>query len=356
MKLTYEYVKGFIKKEGYTLLSDTYINNQSKLLIKCSEGHEYNTPFNYFQGGCRCPICAGNKKHSYEYVKQFVESIGYTLLSDTYKNSRMKLLIICDKGHKYSVTFGCFKQGQRCPICAGNTRCTYDYVKSFIESINYTLLSDSYVNSKGKLLIVCDKGHEYITTFGRLRNGHKCCICSGNKKHSYEYIKNYIEKEGYTLLSDTYKNASSKLPIKCNNDHKYNVTFGNFRSGFRCPICAANSQSSRAEVEVQDYVESLGISIIRNDRTQIINPLTGCNLELDVWIPSMNKAIEYNGLYWHSLFDSQAKDKIKVEQCRETGIDLLIVNEFNWVNNRELEKVIIRDFVNLSKYNVNKFI
>jgi hypothetical protein len=81
-KLTYEYVKSFIEKDGYVLLSNEYVNSKTKLTIKCDEGHTYNAHFNSFRGGCRCPICFGTPKHNYQYVKEYVESDGFILLSD----------------------------------------------------------------------------------------------------------------------------------------------------------------------------------------------------------------------------------------------------------------------------------
>jgi len=79
--------------------------------------------------------------------------------------------------------------------------------------------------------------------------------------------------------------------------------------------------------------------VINNDRTQIINPLTNRHLELDVWIPELNKAIEYNGIYWHSFNkpNTVRKDKIKRAQCKEKGIDLLVIEERNWTENQEME-------------------
>jgi len=38
---------------------------------------------------------------------------------------------------------------------------TYNYVKEYIESFNYTLLSTEYINAHVKLSICCDKGHKY---------------------------------------------------------------------------------------------------------------------------------------------------------------------------------------------------
>jgi hypothetical protein len=288
-KLTYEHVKSFIEKEGYQLLSDTYINNRSKLLLKCLKGHEYKVRFYSFKKGIRCPVCSGKQKHTYNYVKSFIEKEGYQLLSDTYKNALSKLLIKCPKGHEYKSTFNRFQQGNKCPKCF------------------------------------------FIST-------------TQKQKHTYEHVKSFIEKEGYQLLSDTYKNAHIKLLVKCPEGHEYKVRFNDFQQGHRCPFCS--NRTSKGEIEVQDFIESLGYDIIRNDRTQIINPLTGYNLELDVWIPNKNKAIEYNGMYWHSMFERKKCDDIKKDQCRQKGIDLLVVNDEKWLNNNEIERQIIIKFLN----------
>jgi len=289
------------------------------------------------------------KPSRYDYVKNYIESFGFSLLSTTYTNNKEKLPVMCPKGHEYSVKFGNFNKGSRCPVCAGKKKYTYDYVKSYIESTGYTLLSDSYINAHGKLLVECLNDHEYITNFNTFNQGHRCSKCMNtlngkSRSLDYEYVKSYIESFGYTLLSDTYKNNCVKLLTVCPNGHKYSVKFGAFKdSGHRCSTC--DNKSSKAEIDVQNYIESLGIPIVRNDRTQIVNPLTGRNLELDIWIPSMSKAIEYNGLYWHSFIDREKLDKIKQEQCQNLGIKLLIINEYNWIDNQEFEKRIIRNFI-----------
>lgn len=57
------------------------------------------------------------------------------------------------------------------------------------------------------------------------------------KRLSYNYVKEYITNNQYELLSKEYINSSIKLDIKCNNNHKYSVTFHNFQAGWRCPVC-----------------------------------------------------------------------------------------------------------------------
>lgn len=60
------------------------------------------------------------------------------------------------------------------------------------------------------------------------------------------------------------------------------------------------------------------------------------NQELDIYIPDLKIAIEFNGTFWHS---SSNKDKYyhanKSEACRKVGVDLIHVYEYEWDNNKD---------------------
>jgi len=166
-----------------------------------------------------------------------------------------------------------------------------------------------------------------------------------SKKLTYEYVKEYIESyDGYKLLSEEYKNNSEKLKIQCPEGHIYEVTFGNFKSGQRCPVCYHQSTSSEPEKEIQEFIQFIyDEEIIKNDRSTIINPSTGRYLELDVYLPEINKAIEFNGSYWYSLPNN---DKIKKEQCKRNNINLLVIDEENWMLDKETCLQAIENFIN----------
>jgi len=285
-------------------------------------------------------------KLSYSIVKSYIESFGYSLISKVYTNNSTKLLMRCPDDHSFSMIFNSFQNGRRCSVCFGTHKYSYEYVRNFINKDGYTLLSDSYKNNRTKLLVKCDKDHEYEVTFGNFISGFRCPICVGNKRHTYDHTKSYIESFGYQLLSSDYKNTKTKLTLRCMYGHKFNMMYNAFKAGNRCPICNANNKSSKGERDLASFIRSLGINVICNDRTQIVNPKTGYNLELDIWIPSTRKAIEYNGMYWHSHFNKITNDYIKKHQCLNNNISLLIVNEYNWLNNQESEKQIIRNFIN----------
>lgn len=121
-RLKYEDVKKYIESQGDELLSTEYISAREKLKIKCKEGHIYDTRWDNYKTGYRCPTCGIQKssdkqKHSYEYVKNFIEMYGDELLSDQYIHSHAKLKIKCKKGHIYDTAFTNYQSGSRCPIC-----------------------------------------------------------------------------------------------------------------------------------------------------------------------------------------------------------------------------------------------
>ena len=237
-----------------------------------------------------------------------------------------------------------FHRGIRCPRCFGTPKHRFEYIKETIEDKGYDLISTEYINSMSKLTIQCPKKHVFQMRFKDFYQGQRCPVCSGNQRLTFEYVKNFIEKEGYKLISTEYINSSKKLKIQCPCGDIYNVKFNDFQQGKRCPICVRNQTSSKAEKEILEYIKSIYEgTILPNDRTQVINPLTGNMLELDIYLPELNKAIEYNGVYWHSMPIAKKRDLEKIKQCKEKGISLLVIKEEDWCNNKDFS--IIKEFL-----------
>lgn len=97
------------------------------------------------------------------------------------------------------------------------------------------------------------------------------------------------------------------------------------------------------EQVIVDYLRGyLELIVIQNDRT-ILKPM-----ELDIWLPELNLAIEWNGTYWHSYHETigtspnqldqdynQRRHQAKSSACLENGIRLLHLyedlNSDNWM-------------------------
>jgi len=294
--------------------------------------------------------CGGNNKFEYEYIKEFIEKEGYTLLDSTYEE---KSNLVCPKGHKWSVQFTRFKNGTRCFTCsvenrAAKRRKSYTDVKEYIESQGYKLLSESYENVEKKLKIQCNNNHIFEATFHNFKDSEtRCPDCSDtvNKKHSYEFIKERFKEQRYTLLSDEYNNSGEKLSVKCPENHVFVTSWHNFRAGNRCPKCYGSV--SKAETDVYNFIKQFLIDAVQSNRS-LIKPF-----ELDIVIPSKKIAIEYNGLYYHS--ESMGKNKNyhlnKLQKCNEIGYKLITIFEDEWINKQNIVKHRLMHILNVSEAN-----
>jgi len=91
------------------------------------------------------------------------------------------------------------------------------------------------------------------------------------------------------------------------------------RHGF---VVRRNSATSLVEVKCREFVESLGVSVIPNTRTVLPS-----KMELDIYIPTHNFAIEVNGIFWHSQEHHKKSEKNyhlnKTLEANAMGITLL---------------------------------
>lgn len=286
-------------------------------------------------------------KLTYEFIKEQFEKCGYKLLSQKYINANTKLKVECDKGHQYEVTYGHFYSGERCPICFGTPKHTFEYIKKQFEKEGYELLSKEYNGNREKLKVECPNKHIYEVSYHSFQRGTRCSVCAGNQKLTYDFVNKQFKIKGYKLLSKNYKNARIKLLVECPVGHQYKVTYDNFQRGKRCPICWDIETHSRSEKDCLNVVKQIipNENVIENDRSQIVNTKTDRFLELDIWIPTLNKAIEFNGEYWHDNSYSKYKDNQKIKQCKEKNINLLTIWYQNWINNREEQIANLRAFI-----------
>jgi hypothetical protein len=86
------------------------------------------------------------------------------------------------------------------------------------------------------------------------------------------------------------------------------------------------SPTSVGETQLFDWLTTKNIPVVRNDRT-IIAPL-----ELDIYLPNHNIAIEYCGLYWHSEVNGKDRNyhANKQKLCKQQGIQLITLYEDEW--------------------------
>jgi 5-methylcytosine-specific restriction endonuclease McrA len=197
-RYTYEEVKKEFEDNGYVLLSDTYINGVQKLDYICPAGHKGSITFSRFRIGQRCKLCFWERRREkLEDIRRYVESQGYKLLSNNYKNAWGKVDLMCPNGHMFSVKWSHFKNdGTRC------VRCLHDSMKKDNQHIQRMRERADYINWRKAVWE---------------RDNYTCQVCGrrGNKlnaHHLYSYA-DYPDKRldlenGVTLCFECHSHKS----------------------------------------------------------------------------------------------------------------------------------------------------
>lgn len=108
------------KSKGGECLSDSYINNRSKLKFRCSNGHEWETTIKCIKKAW-CPICSLIKIPDQKYYQEAIEIAnarkGY-LLSNEYIGAHSNMQWKCSNGHEWLANLNSIKNGSWCPECS----------------------------------------------------------------------------------------------------------------------------------------------------------------------------------------------------------------------------------------------
>lgn len=101
------------------------------------------------------------------------------------------------------------------------------------------------------------------------------------------------------------------------------------------------SQVSGGQSEIFEFVKSI-------DASAELEHKIG-NLTYDVWAPSKNLAIEFNGLKWHSRKDSKRRDVEKWKNAAAFGASYLMIFEDEWVLGRQKVESLLRNRLGASR-------
>jgi hypothetical protein len=223
-----------------------------------------------------------SRKLLYKDVKVYIEGEdgnGCKLKSEKYINQRKKLEIQCKCGNSFNCSFDDFKNAgvKRCKECSSQKgkslkRWNYKEVKQFIEidsNSGCKLISD-YKMVKDNIIVKCACGNPFEVTFQNFyrRNKRKCNNCSimirnDKLKLTYEYIKNFIEKESESeclLLNTVYEDSKTKLSLKCKCGIDFQCDWNDFynRNQRQCSQCGYNNggiKRRRVYDEIKYYIE-----------------------------------------------------------------------------------------------------
>lgn len=211
-----------------------------------------------------------------------------------------------------------------------------------------------YKGYKVKGVIVCKIHGNFEQTFDGHIHGKGCSKCGilknskNRNKGKEEFVKqsNSVHSNFYSYKDVVYVDWKTKVKIKCPKHGVFEQVPNNHTQGVGCHKCSSGCRTSKGEVELFEFVQSVTEELIlTSDRIQI-KPK-----ELDIYIPNLKIAFEFNGYYWHSVKvnpDENHRD-LKTKLCKEKGITLIHVEEMDWKNKKNMVKNKIKSLINKHK-------
>ena len=194
-----------LKSEGYTCPSDLTAFTgmyKTKLTWVCPKGHEFlSTGANLKYSGVKCSVCFGTPKKSDAEIASMFSAASYELL-EPYKRTDTKHLVRCPEGHEYQVTPTKFRTGRRCPHCVGNAPLGLESARTELKKWGFELLETKPFTSKSPIKLRCLKNHEVVMIYNNVQQKHGCFYCSQSKQYSKPEleIKELLENNGLTAL------------------------------------------------------------------------------------------------------------------------------------------------------------
>jgi len=278
-------------------------------------------------------------KTNIKKIKECAKEKKCYLLSKEYINTFSKLKFECFKGHIFERCWNDFYRSQGCPICTKKRvgkqqRKTIEEVRNCAIKKNCILLSTKYKRANVKLKFECLKNHIFEMCWGDFYRSKGCPICtrmkSGEKiakklRTPFEEIKKLVENEGYELLSKegNYKNQFSYLWFRCPKGHTFKKRWDGFLAGYRCRECFAEKQRQRmlngGAAYANSFVQNPSgpqvelFNLVKEDHPNSILNYQVLNFSIDIAIPNLKIAIEYDGSYWHQDQESDNKRQKEIE-------------------------------------------
>lgn len=145
-----------------------------------------------------------------------------------------------------------------------------------------------------------------------------CPKCASFIAENNQLANEWDYKKNEELKPEDFRSSSQKkVWWKCIKGHEWKASISNRFKGAGCLYCNAGNSTSKLELRI--YAELVSLFEFVEHRKKIEGQ------EIDIFIPSLNSAIEVDGAFWHK--EKKNKDLQKNNHFKERGIKLYRIRE-----------------------------
>ncbi len=172
-------------------------------------------------------------------------------------------------------------------------------------------------------------------------------LISTTKKYKFinKQLPNLLDYFDLDIKEEWY-DAHSMYSFKCRVcGYEFKQVWNEVQQGYLCMKCYPRNTNSKPQNEITEFLEGITNDNIERNNRKILE-----GKELDIFIPSMNIAIEFNGLYWHSdqMISNENYHLDKTIGCQRKGIRLIHIFEDEWIYNKDIVKERIKTIVSIN--------
>lgn len=306
----------------------------------------------------------GKIKFTYREVKEYLNSLGYNLISKEYKGLTYNLIFVDNEGYYYFSCLHNIKRNHPPAKFKKSNPYTIQNIKLWckLNDKPFELISEEYNGDNVYLKWKClkeDCQEEFEATWNHIKYNRGCGYCHGNQVG----LSNCLATKNPELAADWH-------PTKNGNLSPYNVTYGsekcvwwkcreceyewqaiiynrNKENGTNCPLCSI----SKGEKRIKKWLDINGISYIFQKEFEGLIGLGGGNLSYDFYLPQYNLLIEYDGEYHYNLIPDYKDEPIKnvEERLRKQKEHDKLKNNYSLSNSIKLLRIPYWDFDNIEE-------
>lgn len=321
-----------------------------KVWWRCDKAHNWEAMVNGRNKGCGCPYCCNQKvwvgyndlaTTNPDLAKEWHPRLNGDLTpKDVTCGISRKVWWQCSEGHEWERSISHSNKENRCPYCTNRkalagyndlTTTHPELAKEWHPTRNGDLMpKDVTFQSHRKVWWQCSEGHEWETAVTHRNRGTGCPYCC-NKK----VLKGYndlattnpeLVKEWHPTLNgdltpfDICSGTNKKVWWMCRRGHEWESVVYHRDKGVGCSKCNAEMQTSFPEQAIYYYLAK-ALPVLVDNRASLFG------VEVDIYIPSWEIGIEYDGIYFHNSDKSASRENKKNRILSKNGIRLIRIKE-----------------------------
>jgi len=324
--------------------------SSKKVWWLCSKGHSFARTINDRTSRIQsiCPYCSGSRVSSENNLnvlfpnvsKEWHPTKNLDLVPSNFTyGSKTKVWWLCPLGHSYisRINDRTGKNNSGCSYCSGKKPSAENNLEILYPSIvkewhpirNGDLTPKDFTNgSDQKVWWLCSEGHSYETSIkNKTRASSLCPFCAGKKASKDNNLQRLFpeiakewhpSKNGNLSPKDFTKGSGEKVWWLCPKGHSYQaiITSRTKKENTGCPSCS--NQSSEPEIRIFTEFKYFFPDVKNRHKVE--------NVEIDIFIPSINLGVEFDGSYWHK--NKILKDKKKNTFLSNKKITLIRARQF----------------------------